>query len=93
MGNLFAYVIEQLLVHSPDALIVGGGYYLIRFTSKIKWGGVCLLLYAMAIVGMMTTETDEFSWWRPIAAIVGCFIAELIGRRREKKRRTEEVEP
>ena len=80
MEVLVLYVLENAVVHSVDALIVGLGYWFIRFSSKRGWGIALLILYAMATVGSMMGGGSGLGLWGIVMAIVGVLLAEFIGR-------------
>ena len=82
-----AYLWERILVHSPDMLMAGLGYYLARFPS-MGWarvlGQVMLAVYAIALIGLYISP-EPFDAWGPVVAALGILFAQLAGSLRSQK--------
>lgn len=86
-----AYIAENTIVHSVDALIIGGGYWLVRFARKgqevrLGIGMVLIVLYLVATAGTAMAGGPGISQWGVGMAVVGALIAEAIGRLRSRPR-------
>lgn len=87
LALLVAYVLENLIVHVIDIVIVGVGYYLVRFGWKQPrsgFGVVMLLVWVASLYGSTMGDTPSFDWWQPIAAAFGALLAKLNGWQRRR---------
>ncbi len=73
-----AYLVEHFLVHIIDFVIVGAGYYMVRFGRWRAAGMVLLSFYVLALVGTLMPE-GVTSYWPFINAALGVVVAEIAG--------------
>lgn len=76
------YLLTVYLDHALDSLLVGGGYYLLRFCRNMALkgiGAVALMVYLIALSGMLFGGSFAENVPGLISAGISLALAQLIG--------------
>lgn len=85
METFIQYLFVNLLGHTPDGLLWGGAYFLLRHTKKYSWLGIIILAFLLlSYIGLYIN--GDLGYWGPVVGLIGIVIAESIGSKAKNRR-------